>query len=123
MNNINSILIEGKVSKNPVCIVNNDIDNLTAKLWCEFVIEVKKYYKVNNEYQQEESFFTVQAWSHLAERCNKYLKEGRGVRIIGRLKQYRWIDRDDKPKFRVVIIAQQIEFKPGFKESRRSGQT
>jgi single-strand DNA-binding protein len=44
--------------------------------------------------------------------CGEYLKKGRGVRVVGRLKQDRWTDPDGKPHSRVEIIAEHVEFKP-----------
>jgi single-strand DNA-binding protein len=44
--------------------------------------------------------------------CGEYLKKGRGVRVVGRLKQDRWTDPDGKPHSRVEIVAEHVEFKP-----------
>ena len=40
--------------------------------------------------QKEDAFFGVITWSRLAEVCGGYLKKGRGVQVVGRLKQDRW---------------------------------
>jgi single-strand DNA-binding protein len=48
--------------------------------------------------------------------CGEYLKKGRGVRVVGRLKQDRWTDPDGKPHSRVEIIAEHVEFKPQLKK-------
>ena len=42
--------------------------------------------------------------------------KGRGVRVVGRLKQSRWVDAEDKNRAKVSIIAEHIEFKPVFKK-------
>ena len=66
--------------------------------------------------QKEVSFFEVSTWTRLAEVCGEYLKKGRGVRVVGRLKQDRWTDPDGKPHSRVSIVAEHVEFKPQFKK-------
>jgi single-strand DNA-binding protein len=43
-------------------------------------------------------------------------KEGRGVRVVGRLKQDRWTDADGKPHSRVLVVAEHVEFKPQLKK-------
>lgn len=58
------------------------------------------------------SYFDVEAWSRLGSTCAQYLKKGRGVRVVGRLKQDRWIDPDGKPRAKVKIVAEHVEFKP-----------
>jgi single-strand DNA-binding protein len=48
--------------------------------------------------------------------CGEYLKKGRGVRVVGRLKQDRWADADGKAHSRVEIVAEHVEFKPQLKK-------
>ena len=38
------------------------------------------------------------------------------MRVVGRLKQSRWVDAEDKNRAKVSIIAEHIEFKPEFKK-------
>ena len=66
--------------------------------------------------QKEVSFYEVSTWTRLAEVCGEYLKKGRGVRVVGRLKQDRWTDADGKPHSRIFIVAEHVEFKPQFKK-------
>jgi single-strand DNA-binding protein len=41
--------------------------------------------------------------------------KGRGVRVVGRLKQERWQDGDGKAQSKIIIVAEHIEFRPEFK--------
>jgi len=75
-----------------------------------------RFYKQEEEMQKEVSFFEVSTWTRLAEVCGEYLKKGRGVRVVGRLKQDRWTDADGKPHSRIFIVAEHVEFKPQFKK-------
>ena len=56
---------------------------------------------------------TVWAWQ--AEVCKAYPSKGRGVRMVGRLKQDRWADPEGKNHSKVQVIAEHVESKPRFK--------
>ena len=104
MNNLNSILVEGYLVRNPV-------SKATPKGTpvCTFSIVVNRSFKTGEE---EVSFFDVETWSKLAERCGAELSKGRGVRVVGRLKQERWTDEKGNPRSKVIIIAEHVEFRP-----------
>jgi len=40
------------------------------------------------------------------------LSKGRGVRVVGRLKQDRWIGPDGQGRSKVLIVSEHVEFKP-----------
>lgn len=109
MNSLNSILMEGNLTKDPEL-------KETAKgtKVCNFTVASNRYYKKDDEQQQEVSFFPVEVWAGLADSCNQYLKKGRGVRVVGRIKQDRWRDQEDKNHERFKIVAEHVEFKPLF---------
>ncbi|MDR2660404.1 MAG: single-stranded DNA-binding protein [Spirochaetaceae bacterium] len=112
MNNLNSILIEGNLVKDPAF-------RSTAKgtPLCTFCLASNRYHKNDNGLEEEVNFFEVEAWSKLAETCQTMGHKGRGVRVVGRLKQDRWNDNDGKPHSRISIVAEHIEFRPDFKKN------
>jgi single-strand DNA-binding protein len=114
MNNLNSILVEGNLVKDPEL-------SYTSKgtAVCRFTVGCNRAYKQDDQLQKEVSFFDVSTWTRLAEVCGEYLKKGRGVRVVGRLKQDRWTDTDGKPHSRVLIVAEHVEFKP---QLRKEGE-
>ena len=118
MNSLNSILVEGNLTKDPLL-------SLTPKGTpvCNFGVASNRYFKQEDALQQEVSFFEVETWSKLAETCGEYLKKGRGVRVVGRLKQDRWQDQDGNPRSRVKIVAEHVEFKPEFKDKKAADET
>jgi len=75
-----------------------------------------RYLKQESGFEKEVSFFNVETWARLAEACYSKGRKGRGVRIVGRLKQERWNDPDGKPRSKVTIIAEHVEFRPEFKK-------
>ena len=107
MNNLNQILIEGNLTRDPEFKTTPKGTPL-----CTFSIASNRYLpKGNGEFEQDTSFFDVTAWAQLAESCRDQLKKGRGVRVIGRLKQDRW-DQDGQTRSRVSIVAEHVVFKP-----------
>jgi single-strand DNA-binding protein len=112
MNNLNSIIIEGNLTRDP-----DFKETPKGTPVCVLSVASNRYYKVDNETKQEVSFFNVETWAKLAETCNQYLAKGRGVRVIGRLKQERWTTPDGQNRERVKIVAEHVEFKPQFRRS------
>lgn len=115
MNNLNSVLLEGNLVRDPEL-------NYTGKGTpvCNFSVATNRFYKQEDELVKETSFFDVTVWSRQAEVCKEYLEKGRGVRVVGRLKQDRWQDAEGKNRSRVLVVAEHVEFKPVFKNG---GQT
>ncbi len=108
MNSLNSILVEGNLTRDP-----NLKTFISGNQVCHFTLATNRSYKNADEaYEKEVSYFDVEAWARLGETCSQYLKKGRGVRVVGRLKQDRWTDPDGKPHNRVKIVAEHVEFKP-----------
>lgn len=111
MNSLNSILLEGNVVRDPAIK-----ETPRGTLVCSFSVASNRSYKQDDEYEQETSFFEVESWSKLAEQCSKHCLKGRGVRVVGRLKQDRWESQDGKKYTKVKIVAEHVEFKPQFRQ-------
>ncbi|GMO49212.1 MAG: single-stranded DNA-binding protein [Termitinemataceae bacterium] len=117
MNNLNSILIEGNLVRDPEF-------RQTAKgtPLCTFSLASNRFYKQDDNLEREVGFFDVEAWSKLAESCKTVGRKGRGVRVVGRLKQSRWNSSDGAPHSKVSIVAEHVEFKPDFKGEGKQTQ-
>ncbi len=113
MNNLNSILLEGNLVRNPELTYTPKGTPV-----CKFSIASNRFFKQDDEFQKEVSFFNVTTWSKVAETCGEKLTKGRGVRIAGRLKQDRWADQEGKPRSRVHIVANYVELKPEFNKQK-----
>lgn len=111
MKMLNSIIIEGVMTNEPVSKVAPNGSAL-----CTFSIATNRSYQRGDEFVQDTSFFDVETWAKLAEQSEQYGAKGKGVRIVGRLKQDRWTDADGKNRSRAKIIAEHIEFKPFIKK-------
>lgn len=108
MNNLNSVLIEGNLTRDPEVFELASDSRMTR-----FAIGVNRHYlSKEKEFITESSFFTVITWGRTADNCAKYLRKGRGVRVLGRLRQERWVGKDNEPRERIVIVADHVEFQP-----------
>jgi len=110
-------LIEGNLVRDPLL-------RSTAKGTpvCTFSLASNRFYKQDTGFEREVSFFEVETWAKLAESCHNLGHKGRGVRVVGRLKQERWQGTDGKPRAKIVIIAEHVEFRPDFSEKRPAPQ-
>jgi single-strand DNA-binding protein len=119
MNNLNSILIEGNLVRDP-----EYRETAKGTALCTFSIAASRFFKQGNETEKEVSYFDVQTWAKLAECCRSQGRKGRGVRVVGRLKQERWNGSDGKAHSKVSIVADHVEFRPDFrKEETQTSET
>jgi single-strand DNA-binding protein len=118
MNNLNSLIIEGNLVKDPLF-------RSTPKGTpvCTFTLASERFYKQDSGYEREVSYFDVETWMKVAQQCSDQGHKGRGVRVVGRLKQDRWNTSDGEIRSRIIIVAEHVEFRPEFKldESNQEG--
>jgi len=112
MMNLNSILIEGNIVREPQYRTTPKGTPL-----CTFSLASNRFFRQDDKYEKEVSFFDVETWGKIADVCNNQAKKGRGVRVVGRLKQDRWTGGDGKQHSRVFIVAEHVEFRPDFKNN------
>lgn len=109
MKNLNSLMLEGNVVREPVFKTTPNGHNL-----CNFTIATDRYYKKDDSFATETSFFEIEGWGILADVARKNITKGRGVRVVGRLKQNRWKSADGKSFSKITVVAEHIEYKPVF---------
>ena len=101
MNNFNSLILEGVVIGEPHKSEASDVLN--------FTVGSERYYKNRaGEDVTETSQFKVVAFGRM---CDRPVKEGSGIRIVGRLKQNKWTDSEGASHSEVQIVAEHIEIK------------
>lgn len=114
MNPINSLIVEGNLTRNPEFKETSGGFKV-----CNLTIAVNRSYKNSEGTKVDEvSYFDVETFGNLAENCARYCEKGRGIRVVGRIKQNRWTNQDGKPQARIMIVAEHIEFKPKFNLSK-----
>lgn len=95
MNGMNSLIIEGKITK------ADDFSKVVD-------LETTRYYKdADGNKAEEKSIFPCVIPSSLYS----LVKVGKEIRAVGRLKQYRWTSADGKLNSSIGIIAEHIEVK------------
>ena len=114
MNSLNSILVEGNLTRDPELKKTPKGTSI-----CSFSVASNRYFRQDEETQNEVSFFNVETWAGLADTCMEHLQKGRGARIVGRLKQDRWADQEGKNHERIKIVAEHVEFKPVFNKAKK----
>lgn len=118
MNHLNSILVEGNLVRDPTLH-----ETPSGNQVCDFTLATNRSYRVaDQKYEHEVSYFDVEAWSRLGAACAQNLRKGRGVRVVGRLKQDRWTDSDGRAHARIKIVAEHVEFKPAAKNPKDEEQ-
>jgi single-strand DNA-binding protein len=109
MNSLNSVLIEGNLTADP-----ERREHSSGAVLCKFTVASERFYSQAGDKKKEVSFFDVEVWNLEAERCLKALSKGSGVRVVGRLKQDRWTDRDGKAHSKVKVVGESVEFRSKF---------
>ena len=105
MNGINSVIIEGNLVRDPDVRATPKGSDV-----CNFTIASNRFYKIDGQNQEETSYLDIETWAKLAQNCGEYLSKGRGVRVVGRLKQDRWNDPEGKVRSKVKIVAEHVQF-------------
>ena len=102
-NDLNSLILEGVVSGKPL------LNETSTTSVLNFTVETAHYYKNRaGEVVEEKSQFKVVVYGRM---CKLPLKDGSGVRIVGRLKQNKWTDSEGVSHSEVQIEAEHIEIK------------
>lgn len=104
MNQLNSIIIEGTCIRDSQCS-----DILEGMKKAEVTIEVTRNVYGSNEV--EKNYFDIEAFGNLADAFSKSAVKGRGIRVVGRLRQSSWQDGEKIYKI-ISIVAEHVEFKP-----------
>lgn len=107
MNQLNSVIIEGNVVRDPT-FAEPSMGFRVA----DFQIGVNRSFKgKNGEWKDEVSYVPIQTINKLADITKEKCKKGRGVRVVGRIKQDRWKDAEGKWDSKMFIVAEHVEFK------------
>jgi len=107
MQSMNSVVIEGNLTRDPVQRETPKGNTVTVMSIASY-----RYFGTGDERTEEVSFFEIEAWNNLGNTCYKHLTKGRGVRVAGRLKQDRWQTVEGDNRSRIKVIASTVDFKP-----------
>ena len=100
-NDLNSLILEGVVSGKPL------LNETSTTSVLNFIVETNHYYKNRaGEDVDEKSQFKVVVYGSMWKLS---LKDGVGIRLVGRLKQNKWTDSEGVSHSEVQIVAEHIE--------------
>ena len=99
----NSITVVGNITRDPELRFTTG-----GRAVASFGIAVNRRYQVNNEWQEQTSFFDVVAWAQLGENAAASLAKGARVIVNGRLEQRTWETQDGEKRSKIEIIADEI---------------
>lgn len=112
MNCMNNLIIEGNVTEKPK--LETSIGGTEV---CSVNIGVSRSYRNSaGDLENEVSYFDIITYGKMAVICSTDCEKGRGIRIVGRLRQEKWTDGNGKEHSKIVVVAEHIDFKPLIKK-------
>ena len=106
MAGLNKMMVIGNVGTDPEMRYTPNGHPVTS-----FRIATNRSYNAQDgERKQETEWFTVVAWSYLAEQVNQYLSKGQRAYVEGRLHSHSFQGNDGQTRFRNEIIADRVLF-------------
>ncbi|MCL2879908.1 MAG: single-stranded DNA-binding protein [Treponema sp.] len=115
----NQVTIEGNMVLEPVLKTTRNGVNI-----CNFCIASNRYFKKNDVFEKEASFFDVQCWADLALDVAQNGRKGKPVCITGRLKQDKWLDQaTGQNRSKILIVADQVQFLDRSRPENRGNET
>jgi single-strand DNA-binding protein len=107
MPEINSVVIAGNLTKDPVFRLTNSGGTPVVK----FSIACNRRFRdSNHQWQEDVCYVGVVAWNKLAESCRDNLKKSSAVLVDGELQSRTWKAQDGTSRTVVEIKARRIQF-------------
>ena len=109
MQNINSVVITGNLTRDPE--VSSTPGGLSI---CKLGIAVNTRRKdASGQWTEKPNYFDVTVWGNQGESCAQYLAKGRPVGVDGRLEWREWEAQDGTKRQAVEIVADSVQFLGG----------
>ena len=97
----NRVFLIGNAVKEPELSTSS-----SGTSYCRFNIAVSRKFSKDGE----TDFFNVVTFKGLAENCNKYIKKGMKVAVIGQVQNSTYQDKDGNNRTSTQIVADEVEF-------------
>ena len=109
MNMLNQLILEGNILHVP------ETKQTANKVITSFTIASERTYKTfDGKTATEVGIYDCECYGEAYVPYLKKLEKGRGIRVVGRLKQEHWKDTDGNEHAKIYIVAEHIEIKPHF---------
>lgn len=99
----NTITLIGNMTRDPELRFTQ-----TGRGVANFGIAVNRRYQVNNEWQEQTSFFNVVAWGTTGENAAATFTKGDRIIVVGRLEQRSWETQDGEKRSVIEVIADDL---------------
>lgn len=99
----NSVTLVGNLTRDPELRFTNG-----GRAVASFGMAVSRRYQVNNEWQEQTSFFNIVAWGQLGENAAQSLSKGSRAIVSGRLEQRQYESREGEQRNVVEIVADEV---------------
>lgn len=99
----NSVTLVGNLTRDPELRYTQ-----SGRAVASFGMAVNRRYMVNNEWQEETSFFNLVAWGDLGENASASLTKGSRIVVTGRLQQREYETREGEKRTIVEVICDDL---------------
>ena len=106
---MNSVILIGRLARDPELSFTQN----TNKAVCKFTIAVDRMKKEDGA-----DFIRITVWGKQAENCDRFLKKGRQVAIMGRIQTGSY-KKNDETIYTTDVVADRVQFLGGQGEERR----
>ncbi|MBQ2718365.1 MAG: single-stranded DNA-binding protein [Clostridia bacterium] len=101
---MNKVYLIGNLTRDPELAETNSGIKV-----CRFGIAVNRNYS-SSDGTRETDFFNITVWRAQAENCERYLRKGSKVAIVGSLQNRSYEDKDGNKRTVTDIVASEVEF-------------
>ena len=101
---MNKVILIGNLTKDPELMTTNSGINL-----CRFTLAVQRKF-ANEDGEREADFINIVTWRGQAENCNKYLKKGNKVAVVGSMQTRSYDAQDGSKRYATDVVAEEVEF-------------
>lgn len=117
MSNYNRIILMGNLTRDPELSYTSN-----GKAVAKFMIAVNSSHKNKaGDKVEEAEFVPVTVWDKQAETVAEWLSKGSPVLLEGRIKQERWVSKENENRSRLVVVANAVRF-IGTKKDKKTTQ-
>jgi len=106
MAGLNKVMVIGNLGADPEMRYMADGTAMTTFR----VASSRNYGGADGERKEETEWFSIVAWSKLAEQCSQFLQKGRRVYVEGRLRTRSWDTPEGQRRYRTEVVAERVLF-------------
>tara|TARA_B100000965_G_scaffold398374_1_gene416403 strand:+ start:516 stop:899 length:384 start_codon:yes stop_codon:yes gene_type:complete len=104
MSGVNKVILIGNLGKDPeVKYLDNGVAVANISL-----ATTENYKNKDGERVSQTEWHDIVLWRGLAEVAEKYLKKGSSVYVEGKLRTNKWVDKEEKTRYKTEVLADKL---------------